>query len=228
MIISHDHQFIFIKTHKTAGTSIEIALSSICGENDIITPISPKDENQKISLGYKSAQNYRIVFSQYTLSDWIRFLFKNKRKEFHRHMAAKEIKKRVSRKIWKNYFKFTIERNPYDRVVSLYYWRNRNQKYTSLHHFLTSGGFVRFRTLEMYTKNNKILVDKIYKFEELNEMMADITKKLNLEMPLMLSSYQAKSNTRKIANYKEVIDEKSKAWIDKKFKKEIELFNYRY
>ena len=37
MIISHKHKFIFIKTVKTAGTSIDIALSKICEPQDIIT-----------------------------------------------------------------------------------------------------------------------------------------------------------------------------------------------
>ena len=44
MIISHEHKFIFLKTRKTAGTSIELALSGLCGPDDIITPISPNDE----------------------------------------------------------------------------------------------------------------------------------------------------------------------------------------
>jgi hypothetical protein len=39
MIISHEHKFILLKTRKTAGTSIEIALSRFCGDDDVITPI---------------------------------------------------------------------------------------------------------------------------------------------------------------------------------------------
>ena len=39
MIISHKHRFIFIKTRKTAGTSIEIFLSQFCDKDDILTPI---------------------------------------------------------------------------------------------------------------------------------------------------------------------------------------------
>lgn len=60
MIISHQHKFIFIKTKKTAGTSIEIALSKICGEQDIITPVSPEDEKTRMALGYRGPQNYII------------------------------------------------------------------------------------------------------------------------------------------------------------------------
>ena len=36
MIISHKHKFIFIKTKKTTGTSVEIFLSNICGLDDIV------------------------------------------------------------------------------------------------------------------------------------------------------------------------------------------------
>ena len=40
MIISHQLQLIFVKTRKTAGTSIEIALSRYAGPDDVITAIS--------------------------------------------------------------------------------------------------------------------------------------------------------------------------------------------
>jgi hypothetical protein len=39
MIVSHKYKFIFLKTKKTAGTSIEISLSRYCDEDDIITPL---------------------------------------------------------------------------------------------------------------------------------------------------------------------------------------------
>jgi len=39
MIISHAHRFVFIKTRKTAGTSLEIARSRYCGARDVITAI---------------------------------------------------------------------------------------------------------------------------------------------------------------------------------------------
>jgi hypothetical protein len=44
MILSYANNFLFIKTRKTAGTSIEIALSIECSKKDVITPISPNDE----------------------------------------------------------------------------------------------------------------------------------------------------------------------------------------
>ena len=44
MIISHNNKFIFIKTFKVSGTSMEIALSNYLGKQDIITPINLEEE----------------------------------------------------------------------------------------------------------------------------------------------------------------------------------------
>ncbi len=41
-----------------AGTSFEVALSKICGPNDIITPVTPIDEKVRLADGYRHAQNY--------------------------------------------------------------------------------------------------------------------------------------------------------------------------
>ena len=46
MIVSHKNRFIFLKTRKTAGTSIEISLRPYCGPDDIITRITEDDGNR--------------------------------------------------------------------------------------------------------------------------------------------------------------------------------------
>ena len=58
MILSHEHKFIFLGTKKTAGTSIELALSELCGPDDVITPLTREDEARR--AGRRGAQNWRL------------------------------------------------------------------------------------------------------------------------------------------------------------------------
>ena len=52
MILSHRHRFIFVKGTKVGGTSVEIALSGICGPDDIVTPVIPIDDKPRIERGH--------------------------------------------------------------------------------------------------------------------------------------------------------------------------------
>ena len=57
MILSKVHRFIFIKGIKVGGTSVEIALSRLCGPDDIVTPITPIDELKRLDVN-AGARNY--------------------------------------------------------------------------------------------------------------------------------------------------------------------------
>lgn len=60
MIILHKHQFIFIKPQRTAGTSVELLLSRICGPDDVITPLGfDPDPNVREKHKAKAPQNYK-------------------------------------------------------------------------------------------------------------------------------------------------------------------------
>ena len=45
---------------KTAGTSIEVALSRYLGADDVITPIFEEDEPLRAAPGYRGPQNYLV------------------------------------------------------------------------------------------------------------------------------------------------------------------------
>jgi hypothetical protein len=164
MIISHQYKFIFIKTNKTAGTSVEVALSKYCNNDDIVTPISDKDEKIRSELGYQGPQNYTASFGEYGLLDYVKFLFLRKQKmNFYNHMSASEIKRLVGDNIWHSYYKFCIERNPCDRLISHYYWVNRKDKKPSFSEYLSSQKpqILKQRGIGLYTI--KFVNMKIYK-----------------------------------------------------------------
>jgi hypothetical protein len=57
MMICHRQKFLFLKTEKTVGTTIEAALSELCGPQDVITPFREDGEGNRKSA---DPQNDRI------------------------------------------------------------------------------------------------------------------------------------------------------------------------
>ena len=228
MIISHKHKFIFIKTQKTAGTSIEIALSKICGPKDIITPISDKDEKKRIEIAGRGAQNYNIPFRDYSKFDLLRLIVKGKRLKYFNHMNAETVRKYIGEEIWSSYYKFTFERNPYDKVLSLYYYTKQNEKFT-INEFIQNKSFVKLRGYDQYSIDGIPAVDKIYKIEDLENEMNDISKVLNLDNSVKIPTYRAKGGFRKSRiDYKELLNEEDKKVIDLFFARELKLMNYQF
>ena len=48
-------------------------------------------------------------------------------KDLYEYMKPREIKKTIGKDKFNNYFKFTVIRNPYDMVVSWFWWINRDE-----------------------------------------------------------------------------------------------------
>jgi len=229
MIISHKHKFIYIKCRKTAGTSIEMSLSKLCGPQDIITTLTKEDDKAKIGLGLPVAQNYHQPKKEWQLDDWLHY-FKTgeKPKRFYHHISCAELIELVPADIWNTYFKFTIERNPFDKVVSFYFWRKAHEKYKRIADFILDGGLNQMRSCDLYLIDKFPVVDKIYQFEDLVFFEKDLTKKLNLSEPFQMIKYKAKSKSRKIKDYRQVLDEEAVNLIKIAFAREIELLGYEF
>ena len=234
MIISHKHQFVFLKTTKTAGTSVELALSRFCGPNDIITPLSSEEEQIRREIGGKPPQNYRPTsFVQYTGRDLWKLLSRGKSpRRYREHMPASRIRRRVGHETWNQYFKFCITRNPWDRVISQYYWRQRNlrqEEMPSIMEFLDSKhtqSLLR-KGFELYTLKGQVAVDRVCRYESLGKDLEEVRKHLGLPEPLELP--KAKSGTRKDKrHYSDVLSEAEKDRIADLFRDEIELMGYRF
>lgn len=229
MIISHKHKFIFLKTEKTAGTSFEIALSSICGPNDIITPISPKDEAYRRELGFKSAQNYKIHKQHLSFKKRLKRLIGQDSYEFYNHMSAEEVKRNVHKSVWQSYFKFAFVRNPFDKVVSGYFWFNQNRTDISLSEYLQSGEAKQMKGPDVYMIGNELAVDRLFKFEELEDSIAFLNNKLELDGALKLPSKKSKSHTRKDKrHYRDILSPIETDLITEQFKAELKRFDYKF
>lgn len=230
MLISHKHQFIFIKTEKTAGTSLEIALSGICGPEDIITPISEKDEQKRREIAGGGARNYVLPKAGYRPKDWFDRLVRGKTPVFYNHMPAKHIKRCVPEAVWRDYYKFAFERNPWDKLISWYYWKTKKDKNpVSIDEFVASGAAAKVRGFDLYSLDGRPAVDDLFKFEDLDGALQTISAKLDLDTPLQMPNYRAKSGKRKEkAPYSELLSDDARREVERYAAREIELLNYEF
>lgn len=229
MIVNHKYKFIFIKTQKTASTSIELALSSLCSKNDIVTPISKSDENFRKELGFQSPVNYNIPIAKYSKRELLNYFFGSPKKAFYNHMSCREIKQYVGDKTFDSYYKFCFERNPYDKAISLFFHQGGYDKWESIESFIKSGGLQIIKGYDQYSINKIIAVDDIFKFENLEEALVKISNKLNLHSTLTLPKVKAKSQFRKDKrHYLEVLSDTEKNMIDIIWAREIALMGYSF
>ncbi|MBP92717.1 MAG: hypothetical protein CMC55_01220 [Flavobacteriaceae bacterium] len=229
MIINHKYKFIFIKTQKTASTSMEIALSRLCGMQDIVTPISKNDEELRKQLGFQTPINYNIPLSKYTKKDVLEYLLIRSKKSFYNHISCFEIKQYIGEKVYNDYYKFCFERNPYDKAISLFYHQGGFNKWDSIAHFIEEGGLKIIKGFDQYTINTMVAVDDIFKFEMMDEALEKISDKLNLNKVLELPKVKAKSNFRNDKrHYSDVLTGNEKQLIDVIWARERELMGYHF
>jgi hypothetical protein len=230
MIISHTHKFIFIKSEKTAGTSFEAALSAHCRDNDIVVPINDfrHNRNEKgefIHRAMNADEEYRTI---------------------GQHVDAKTIRRKVPAGIWNSYFKFSIIRNPWDRTVSDFFWKWRQDPAIAprkrfYHHlgipfnelaqirkpfteFLMSDEFE--NNDRFYIIDDQLCVDFVIHYETLLEDVREVCKRIGLppvELPNLKTGFRQKRH-----HYSEYFDEESKAIVAEKHKNDIRLFGYEF
>jgi hypothetical protein len=211
VIASHRHRFIFLKTRKTAGTSVEIALSKVCGPDDIITEISPEDEALRTAAGGRAPQNFQ----------W------GDRKAYN-HMGAKLTRDMVGREVFDDYYTFAIERNPWDAVVSLYFWKYKDRD--ELPDFETYVQEIWIEQLannrRLYRIRGKMALDRVLRYERLDAELQEVWERLDL--PGTPDLPRAKGNARPAGHYRELYTPASKARVADVFADTIEAFGYEF
>ena len=212
---------------------MEIWLSQLCGDDAIITTIAPEDEEIRHKLGYRSPQNYEIPLQRYSMKDWGRWIIKRRKPDrFRNHDSA-----RRARLYYGDYyadcFSFCFERNPWDKVVSLYYYSLYQQDIGpedfSISDLIDVVPY-RISNWDRYTdEHDKIIVDYVARLENLDDELDEICRRIGVSRERMGTLPRAKTGYRKTKKpYQELLTSDQRDRIAELCSKEIDHFGYTF
>jgi hypothetical protein len=103
VLVSHRYRFIFTKTAKTGGTSVEAYFERFCLPDEDFVPTHgrPAYESASGIIGYRGARD-------------------GVRRRWFNHMSARSIKRELGDEIWNGYFKFCTIRDPFEKAISAF------------------------------------------------------------------------------------------------------------
>lgn len=177
MLLSHSRKFIYLKTRKTAGTSVEIFFEPWC-----LPDTGQHAEKHAIA---ETVSDAGIVGSRMEAGAPVH--------RFYNHMPASEVRSAVGREIFDAYFKFCVVRNPFDKIVSAFWWRQsrRNPHWEALAaaNFgdvrIAFSQFVRTARLpidkDIYAIDGAIVVDEFIRYESLEADLTRICARLGID-----------------------------------------------
>ncbi|WP_025313198.1 sulfotransferase family 2 domain-containing protein [Roseicyclus elongatus] len=232
MIISHRHAFIFLKTQKTAGSSVELALSEICGPDDVITRMNAEERGD--SDLRRGPQNFDVppAYRPWGAALLHRLGARARRSGFSyfQHMPAALVRRRMNPAQFDAYRKVTIVRNAWDREVSLYFWATRR-----LSDKPSFDSFVRRRvwrpemkTFEIYAIKGHSVADTVLRYETLAEDFAAFVQSLGVEqvpeLPRAKGNFRAKAKR----DYRDFYTDETAEIVRRRYAREIALFGMAF
>lgn len=238
MLVSHTHKFIFTKTFKTAGTSIEHYFEPYCLPDTLLASGSGDQEVE--GPNGMVGKRGRV----------------GKEHQWYAHMSAASIREQLKPQYWDTYFKFSVVRNPFDKMVSAYFfllqlkkeqglfdglknrvkvWAGRSEEvYPGDHadHRINFRNWIKagahFDDKAAYQIEGKSILDFTMQYEYLHKHLEQVC--LHLHIPYEPERLkQLKSNYRSPEwSLSELYDEESKTLVALKHKGLIEAFKYRF
>ena len=125
-------------------------------------------------------------------------------------MSARLARDAVGADAWRDYFTFAIERNPWDAVVSLYYWKYKDRDELPDFDTYVSEEWIEqlANNRRMYRIRGRLAVDRVLRYEHLDTELAEVWDHLGL--PGEPDLPRAKGHARPAGHYRELYSDASR------------------
>lgn len=240
MIISHRYRFIFLKTTRVAGTSVEAAISQFLQPGDIWTSVgsdtkghhrAPEGSGYKIPLEWREQYWWlrRIGWNIRPIRHKIlqRKLAQYSGTDYWPHIQARHVRATLPAKIWNSYYKVSIERNPWDWLASYYYYRYSKDEDRPAFDGVARKIVRRRQNREIYMIDGEIAVDKIMKFESLASDFREFLEKVGAPTTIVLPETNA-SKRRDGRDYRRLYDDTLRDLVATTHQPEIAYCGYTF
>lgn len=154
-------------------------------------------------------------------------------KDVVKHSTAQQVYNSVGVDKWNEYFKFSITRNPYDMVISLYrahvfrkigYYGAKTLKYFLEHH--EPMPWEHGATCLDYINRDDL--DYVGEFTKMNETIKIIKQKTGLSIDERIKKMEVQAKQENPKSYTEYYDDETRQIVAEKYAKDIEHFGYKF
>jgi hypothetical protein len=223
MLCSHSKRFLYFKTKKTAGTSVEIYFEPYC-----LPPESWQPEHAR----RETVSAHGIIGS--------RMEGRRGTDTWFNHMPAAQVRERITPVLFDAYFKFCVIRNPFDKMVSRFWWNLRHAEAerqlllqapfaavkTRFRDFLLTGTGRFADDRDVYSIDGLPVMDRFIRYERLHEDLQAVCGHLGVDYaPERLGNYKSGFNTRP-EPFSAYYDAQSRERMETEFDWEIARFGY--
>src|SRR5690625_1327495 len=218
MLLSLKHNFLFIHTAKTGGTSVRAALSR-----------------------YRYQGRYGLAMF---LSDKLDQLTSHRiGAKFPRHAKAIAAREMLPRELYDRLFKFAFVRNPWDLQVSSFHHIRRERPHLMGPYSEDFEGFLRWKldperpfqyhidtSIELQSDyvvdlQGQLIVDYIGRYERLAEDYTEICQKIGV--PEKQLPHKRKAQDRK-KDFRSYYSDETAELVAQRFARDIDLFDYTF
>jgi hypothetical protein len=235
VLIHFPRKIIFVKTKKTAGTSLEEALGLTAFEGEPVHSGKLKiyRDGFVAALGVASYPS-RSLLLRLRSGGWApRFaltlrhrLNLSSLRNLRDHSTPEQIQRCVGKSRFAAYTKVTSVRNPFDLMVSAYFYSTREM--------LNPPNFPDWVAKQRRQRINASIVPsideswRIIRFENLEEDLSTVLAEFGLELDGPIPNLKSEFRPQDKRNYRDLYDLKSKLHVEELWADWFEIFNYKW